>query len=208
MDDRLKLYSVKQLSDYYKLGHRVFGVSKAYPPASRDTWTEDKLRGNTGEQIVSGLLNMNVIDTEDMFVCHSIGTHDDTQGETDHVLIYKNSILIVETKTSNGYNEIRISKEGTALGRRNGTQYKFSDNKLINKIEQYQKRFPNRKVKGLLTIARYGIATSSSHDKYDVACLKNFQTKINDWVSSTEPIKEDAWPAVKFFASLCLRSYQ
>lgn len=206
MDERLKLYSAKQVSDLFQAGNRVFGVSKTYPTAIRDIPNVDKLRGDTGEQIISGLLNLNSIDNEELFVCHSIGTHDDSQGETDHVVIYKNKIIVVETKTYNGYNKISISKDGIATGMRGDIEFKIPDNKMANKIKTYQKRFPNRRVEGLLSVARYGISTTTNSDNYDVASLQDFQTKLERILSTARPIKEDAWPAVKFFASLCIRS--
>ena len=205
MDERLKLYSAKQLSDLYQAGNRVFGVSKTYPHAAKQMPNEDKLRGYTGEQIVSGLLNLNVLDQEEMYVCHSVGTHDESQGQTDHIVIYKNKILIVETKTYNGYSEIRISKDNIARGLHKGVECRAADNKIGNKIKIYQKRFPNRRVEGLLTIARYGVITKSLSNSYDATSISEFQNKIDKFVSSAKNIKEDAWPTVKFFGAICIR---
>lgn len=207
MDDRLKLYSQKQLFDLFKKGNKIFGVSKSHPTIVKDIPQIDALRGTTGEQIVSGILNLNALDLEEFYVCHSIGTHDDSQGETDHVVIYKNKIIIIETKTYNAYRRISVNAEGTAIGFRGNKEFKIPDNKIMNKVKLYQKRFPNREVEGILAVARYGITTKSSHKNYSVVSLKDLQTRIETIVSQAQTIKEDAWPAVKFFSSLCIREY-
>lgn len=205
MNERLKLYSLTQLSDLFTAGNKVFGMSKSYPPASKQMPLIDKLRGDAGEQIISGILNLNAIETEDMFVCHSVGTHDDSNGETDHIVIYRNQIIVIETKAFAGYTSVRINDKGVAVGARGDAEFRVSDNKLDDKVKLYQKRFPARHVSGLLVLARSNVETKTMRTNYDAASLSNLQDKLDKIVASASDIDEGPWVAVKFFASLCIK---
>jgi len=153
------------------------------------------------------MLNLLACETEGFYVFHSIDLPLTHAGETDHAVVYKNKIILIETKAFSGFDILRVNEAGVLRGRKvsTGERYRVEDNKIFNKIDLYQKRFDNREVSALLVVARNDIQTSSDNPKYKVASLDNFSKILREELAEAKAIKEVPWPAIKFFSLLCLK---
>lgn len=204
MDSRNKLYSNRAVSKFRESDNRIFGVPSSYAHAT--TYQDiNTYRGVCGEQIVANLLNLLTLETPGMYVFHSVGNKMG-DGETDHVVLYKNKIFIIETKVFSGYKAFRVSESGVLYGRKGNKEFKVADNKIMSKVEMYQKRFPNRDVEAVIAVVRNNLPARSLHPKYNVVLLDTFYNMFAERLGTAKDIKEEAWPAVKYFSLLCLKS--
>lgn len=205
MDKARKLYTNGEIASFRAEPPRIYGepASYAFNELSKDLSNQ---RGNFGEMIIGNILNLIACETEGFYVFHSIGLPLELAGETDHVVVYKNKIILIETKAFSGYRSLRTSESGSLKGTKHGSNkvWKVDDNHLYQKIDLYQKRFDNRNVTGILATARDGIETTSANSVYRVASMDNFFSMIRNEISTARDIKEDPWPALKFFAMLCI----
>ncbi len=198
-----KLYTNRTIAEFRLSHNKIFGIPSSY--ATSDSYLDiNAYRGVCGEQIVANLLNLLTLETKGMFVFHSVGTQTG-DGETDHVIVYKNKIIIVETKVFGSYQGFRVNENAVLHGRKGSREFRVSDNKIMDKVAMYQKRFPNRKVEGILAVVRNNVKVSSKNDLYHVVCLDFFYKTIGEQLTKAVPLKEEDWPAVKYFSSLCLR---
>jgi len=203
LDTKNKLYSNRIVAQFRLSDNKIFGIPSSY--ATSNSYQDiNAYRGVCGEQIVANLLNLLALETPSMYVFHSVGSKDG-DGETDHIIVYKDKILIVETKVFSGYRGFRVSDTGVLYGRKGNKEFKASDNRIMKKVELYQRRFPNRKVEGILAVVRNDIKVSSKHEKYHVVCLDTFYKTIGERMKKATELKEDHWPAVKYFSSLCIK---
>lgn len=203
MESKNKLYTNKTVAEFRLSDNKIFGIPSSY--AKSDSYLDiNAYRGVCGEQIVANLLNLLALETDGMYVFHSVGKQIG-DGETDHVIVYKNKIIIVETKVFGGYQGFRVSENGVLHGRKGNKEFRVSDNKIMAKVDLYQKRFPNRKVEGILAVVRNNIRVSSKNELYHVVCLDSFYKTLNEQLKKATTLKEDHWPAVKYFSSLCIR---
>lgn len=204
MKNSTHLYSVDQIETLYQASNQVYGIAKRFQ-VERQPLSIDKMKGDSGEQAVAGLLNLWAANKAAQ-VFHSLGTHDGNPGETDHVVIHGGTILIVETKTFTGYETINITKHGTVYGSKDGREHKLFDNKLARKVELYQRRFPDFTVKGLLVVAGYGTIFTSDHSSYFACGLDRFNTVLDENANEGKMVKTSHKSAVIFFGSLCLKN--
>lgn len=198
-----RYYTPTELTQLHLSKNAIFGV-----PAAGTTSTSkqnvNNHKGSFGEAIIGNILNLIAIETPGLHVCHSVHMPEGHEGETDHVIIYKNKIILVETKAFSSYNAFSVSRDGfLKAGRAGERKRSVPDSNAFKKVAFYQERFPNRHVQSILAITRDRITTFSENGKYKVASLDNIMTMIRDEIDEAENIKEPSWPAVKFFASLC-----
>lgn len=202
--DPFYLYTPQEITAMLAGGNHVYGGAKRFivhntvPPV-------DKLKGESGEQAIAGLLNLWTVPSEG-YVFHSLGTHDGTPGETDHVAYRNNVIVVVETKTFSGYSSIKVTKHGTVFGVKEDREHKLADNKLARKVELYQRRFPHSTVKGLLVVASYGVVFTTEHSSYSACGLDDFHAVITRLTEGTPPDLKASRSVIEFFARLCLKS--
>lgn len=208
MEERLKLYSQREAQELYKSGRRIFGAPMAMPhPKSRHYPQEDALKGIVGEHAVSGILNLLTFSYEDMYVFHSVGISDDEDGETDHIIIYKNRVFIVETKNYSMFSSIFVNSEGIASGRKTGQTVVINDNNIMKKVAFYQKIYPTMKVEAVLVITRPQIKTGSSFSKYSIVSIKELIELIQAKFAMTEDsLIETRNSLIRRFANLCIRN--
>lgn len=202
------LYSSQEIAALRKDDNRVFGLPAASLVLNNNL---NNMKGFMGEQIVGNILNLITIEHDNVYVCHSVSVDDTTEhGEIDHVLIYKNRVLLIETKTYSAYSTYRVNKEGvlTASTTGKGRFKRINDSNVLKKRKMIQELFPNRTVQAIVAVARDNVKTWSENGAYKVVSLMNLQSTINTIFQEAKDIKEPSWPVVKHFASLCLPPYQ
>jgi len=199
-----KFYTASELDVLRLADNKIFGSAGAGSQSSSQQ-NVNNIKGSFGEAIIGNILNLIALETPGLYVCHSVGLPNGQQGETDHILIYRDRIIIVETKAFSGYTAYSVNKEGYLKASKGNTRKRgVDDSHAFSKVALYQQYFTNRKVQCVLAIARDQIKTYSENGIYKVASLDNIMSLIRAEMEEAEPINEPVWPAVKFFASLCI----
>lgn len=199
-----RYYQNHEVAELRLADNKIFGA-----PAANTTRHSNNLnnsRGAYGEEIIGNILNLLVVETPGAYVCHSVAFIDDTQGETDHVLIYQDRIILVETKAYSGYVSYKVNKEGVLTGSTGKGRYrKINDSNVYSKLSYYQDMFPSRKVQAVIAVARDDVRTWSENGRYKVASLDNFMKLIREQFKDSTPVNEPAWGVVKQFAVMCVK---
>lgn len=207
MDKGRKLYSNAEVASFHSSSMKIFGE-----PANNTSSTSDvnNQKGSYGELIIGNMLNLIACETPDFYVFHSVGLPLTLAGETDHVVVYKDKVILIETKTFSSYYSLRVNSAGVLRGRKATMRkpIKVEDNNLYQKMDLYQKRFDNRKVQSVVAIVRDDVETLSENQTYKVVSIANFFSFLRGEIDSAQDIKEDSWPAIKFFSMLCMKKYE
>lgn len=207
------LYSVKQFTRLCLTNNKIFGLLARGVPASINTGKSDigNLKGKYGESVIGSLLNVLALENKDLFVFHSVANPITNRiGETDHVVLYKNKLILIETKTYNGFRSFKVNKQGELRGRRVDqpkSLRKLDNNNLIEKVELFTKVVPEDfTVHAITAIIRSGVETVSENGKYKVASLENFIPNIDYHIRQAIDVDENSSLDIKkLLASYCLQ---
>lgn len=145
---------------------------------------------------INALINLH----EDIYVFHSVSIKN-ADGETDHVIVYHDKIILLETKTHSGHHGFRISSNGRLYGRKGSKEFLVDDNHLFYKAERLQKRFPKHTVEAVIVISQRNVMTRSVHPIYHVASLDTFDTVIHARLLPDKKMRNHK--VIKYFAALC-----
>ena len=199
-----RYYQNHEVAELRLADNKIFGA-----PAANTTRHSNNLnnsRGAYGEEIIGNILNLIVVETPGAYVCHSVAFLDDTKGETDHVIVYHDRIILVETKAYSGYVSYKVNKEGVLTGSTGKGRYrKINDSNVYSKLAYYQELFPNRKVQAVIAVTRDDVRTWSENGRYKVASLDNIMKLIREMFIEATPVNEPAWGVVKQFAVMCVK---
>lgn len=199
-------YTSPELAQLRLADNKIYGL----PAASLTKYSSNlnNARGFFGEAIIGNVLNLIAIETPGAYICHSVAFLDNKHGETDHVLIYKDRIILIETKSYSGYKYYKVSKDGVLTASKDKNKgHRIDDSNVFKKVAYYQEQFPNRKVQAILAISRDQVSTWSENGRYKVASLDNIMEVLRKEMSEAEDVKEPAWAAVKQFASMCVKPH-
>lgn len=207
MEDRLRLYSQREVADLYKLGHRIYGSPLPLPhPKAKHLLPVDAARGTMGEHAVMGILNLLSLDYPEMFLFHSVGIANDRDGETDHVLLYKNRLFIIETKNYSNFASIYIDKTGTAHGKKHGNIVNVSDNDLLSKLEFYKDLFPHLDVEAVMIVTQSDLKLGSEFSRYSIIGIKQVYEFFETRIKGAKETEHSDWEVIKYFGNLCIRN--
>ncbi len=206
------LYSVKQLTRLCLNNNKIFGLLARGVPANVNTGTLDigNLKGKYGESVIGSLLNVMALEDENFYVFHAVANPiTNRMGETDHVVLYKNKLILIETKTYNGFKSFKVNKQGELRGRRIDqpkSLRKLDNNNLIEKVELFSKLVPEGfTVHAITAIIRSGVETISENGKYKVASLENLTQNIDYHVRQAVNVEDESTLEMKkLLASYCL----
>jgi Nuclease-related domain len=204
VDSKKRLYTDREIAGFRDSDRKIFGHAASNTSTAVNI---NNQKGNYGELIIGNMLNLIACETPEFYVFHSVGLPLNLAGETDHVVLYRNKIILIETKAFSSYKILKVSQQGTLIGWKaeNKNRFKVEDNKLFQKMDVYQKRFDNRKAQAVIAVVRDDIRTETLNDSYQVVTIDNFFKFIRDEMATAKPIKEAPWPAIKFFSMLCIK---
>lgn len=205
------LYEIDTLAPLIENNNKIFGLLARGIPGSLDTAEHDQgnLKGKYGEAVIGSLLNILALDNPAMYVFHSVANPAYAPiGETDHILLYRDRLILVETKTYNNFSELKISKEGDLRGvpldNPRGLK-RLDNNNLISKVRLYEKAYPGLQVQAITAVTCAGISTRSENGKYKVASLTNLSESLNYHIqNSGEVSREMTGGWIRQLASRCL----
>lgn len=206
------LYTVKMLNKLCQSGNKIFGLLARGLPTTVNTNTIEigNLKGKYGETIVGSMLNLLALEHNDLYVFHSVANPIGETGETDHLLLYKNKLILVETKTYNGFKSFKINKQGELRGKKINqpkSLKKLNNNNLIQKVDMYTKLLPKGyTVHAITAVTRSGVETYSENGKYKVSSLETLINNITYHIGNALDVTmEDSMDTRKLLASYCLK---
>lgn len=203
-------YDERTISKLIKADNKIYGLLGRSVPPTVNTSTEDNanLKGKYGENIIGSLLNILALEYEDMYVFHSVATPGGFQGETDHILLYQNKLILIETKTYNNFKAFRINKDGELKGvplHNPKLLRRLDNNNLIQKTIQYQETFTELQPHAITAVARSGVQTISENGKYKVASLDTLIQNLSYHQSQAKPLsEEEKLKTLRILAGSCL----
>lgn len=204
------LYSINDIQKLYADSNKIYGLLARGIPNLVNTATLNmgNLKGKYGENIIGSMLNILALENEDCYVFHSVSSARHGLGETDHILLYKNKLILIETKTYSNFKSFKVNKGGDLRGRRVGesnTLRKLDNNNLIQKVREYEKIFGEYNVHAITAVTRSDVQTTSENGKYKVASLTNILQNIDYHMVNATPVPEELnKESIIYLASHCL----
>jgi hypothetical protein len=205
------LYSAKMINKLCLSGNKIFGLLARGIPASVNTGTIEigNLKGKYGETIVGSMLNLIALEKPDLYVFHSVATPYGKIGETDHIILFKNKLILIETKTYNGFKSFRVNKQGELKGKKLDqpkSLKRLDNNNLITKVDLFAKLVPREyTVHAITAVTRAGVETYSENGKYKVASLENLVSNIEYHEQNAIDVDpEEALEVRRLLAAYCL----
>lgn len=141
---------VKQL---LQNGAKVLGT-----PAASLTWGIDGNRmipaleaGKEGEKMTASLLDRMAEKNKHLFVYHSL-SWPESVGDTDHVLVYGNLIIVIDSKRWKASRKYSVKPNGQII--RGTVPFESGKVRIGNAVQVWKKKFPGMKVTGIVNIAQ------------------------------------------------------
>lgn len=212
IDDRMKLYSAREVRDMGQSSRRIYGASYPFPHprASFPEVDDGKFKGIVTEHAVANMLNLLTYDYENLYVFHSVGVRGEEQGESDNIVIYGNCYIIVEAKSLSKFDSVSIDQQGQIYAKR-GSQKKLllgSHNNLLQKLEDVKTRHPDVMTHGVFAVRR-AEKTGSSYSGMVATTADTLLTDIQALLELCERRKtfstKTNFPLLKETMELCIR---
>lgn len=211
IDDRMKLYSAREVRDMSQSSRRIYGAPYPFPHprASFPEVDDGKFKGIVTEHAVANMLNLLTYDYENLYVFHSVGVRGE-QGESDNIVIYGNCYIIVEAKSLSKFDSVSIDQQGQIYAKR-GSQKKLllgSHNNLLQKLEDVKSSHPNVMTHGVFAVRR-AEKTGSSYSGMVATTADTLLTDIQTLLELCERRKtfsiKNNFPLLKETMELCIR---
>lgn len=139
-------------------------------PAASLTWGIDGNRaipaltaGIEGEKQTASLLDRLARENKDLFVFHSL-SWPESAGDTDHVLLYGNLLLIIDSKRWKSARKYSIKPNGTIM--RGTVPFESGRVKIGSAVKVWRKKFPSLNVYGIVTIAQEKVYVTRDSNWY------------------------------------------
>lgn len=207
LDDRLKLYTSREVRDMAANHRRMYGTPFPFPHArSKMSENDDgRTKGIITEHAVANLLNLLIFDYENLYVFHSVGNYGDEDGETDNIIVYKNTLLIIEAKSLSNFESVSVDVDGKIYGRRGKNRLVLGGhNNMVKKVAAYKTRYPFMKVEGFYVV-RQAQRTGSSFSGLNVTTLENILSEATKQLDCAKNPAKSTAPLLKETMDLCIR---
>lgn len=199
------------MNDLCGENNKIYGLlARGGAPVTLNTATIDtgNLKGYYGENAIGSIFNILALEHPDFYVFHSVAAPFNKPGETDHIILYRNKLILVETKTYSNYKVFKINKEGDLRGRKIGerkTLRVLDNNNLIEKVSLYESIFPEYVVHAITAITRSDVETTSENGKYKVASLANIFQNIGYHMVNAQPVHSKLnSESIQYLATQCV----
>lgn len=165
-------------------GKKVLGT-----PAASLTWGIDGNRmipaleaGKEGEQQTAALLNKLAEEYKPLFAFHSL-SWPESSGDTDHVLIYGDLIIVIDSKRWKASRKYSVTAGGQVL--RGTVPFPSGKVRIGSALKVWRKKFPGYKVQGIVTIAQEKIFVSRDKNWYKAPFRLVEYEKLEDFLRET-----------------------
>ena len=164
------------------------------------------MRGLIAENAVASLLNLLTLERENLFVFHSISEEENPVGETDHILLYKRMLLIIETKNRSNISDLKLTKDGELIATKAGKAFTVNGNNILKKVDKYKSLYPALDVKGVI-VAHHATQTLTSEvANCNLTQLNTLIPYVLEQVDAVEKNSVDVIPIIKDIAIRCIRN--
>lgn len=171
----------EQVKKILQEGKKVLGT-----PAASLTWGIDGNRmipaleaGKEGEKLTASLLDKLAEEIPGMFVYHSL-SWPESSGDTDHVVIYGNLLLVIDSKRWKASRKYSVTPNGAIL--RGTVNFPSGKVRIGSALAVWRKRFPQYKVHGVVTIAQEKIFVSRDKNWYKAPFRLVENEKLEDYL--------------------------
>lgn len=163
------MYDAKQVEELF-IGNttRVFGspgASLTYGINGRRN-TDVMIAGKEGENATAKILDELVNKTPDLYVFHSL-RWPESNGDTDHILVYKDMIIIIDSKRWKGSRKYSVSHRGEVL--RGTVNFPEGKVKIAGAMGVWRRKLPKMTVKGIVAIAQEKVFVVRDKNWYKAA---------------------------------------
>jgi hypothetical protein len=167
-----------------KTGKKVLGT-----PAASLTWGIDKIAmspaieaGKEGEKQTAELLDKLAAEIPEMFVFHSL-SWPESSGDTDHIVVYGNLILVIDSKRWKGSRKYTVTPKGQIL--RGTVPFPSGKVKIGYALHVWRKKLPKAKVYGVVTIAQEKVFVARDKNWYKAPYSLVENEKLEDYLRET-----------------------
>lgn len=119
--------------------------------------------GKEGEQITAKVLKTLSEKHKRMFVFHSL-SWPESNGDTDHIIIYGDTVFIIDSKRWKSSRKYSVTPSGTIL--RGTVAFPEGKVKIVNAMGTWRKKLSGMKVRGIVTIAQEKVFVSRDKNWY------------------------------------------
>lgn len=173
-----------KLKDLIKSGETIFG-----DPAACLTWGIDGNRmlpqlqfGIEGEKQTASTLKSIAENNPGMFIFHSL-SWPESSGDTDHVVIYGNNLIVIDSKRWKKARKYSVTASGTIL--RGTVPFDSGKVKVRYAVNHWKKLFPEMKVTGVVTIAQEKVFVSRDRNWYTAPYRLVENEKLAEFLTET-----------------------
>lgn len=158
------LFNKEKFAEAFKKGQKVFG----YPGAAL-TWGINGIKGMSsviginGEEQTAKVLEQYSKEKEGVYVFHSL-MWPQSNGDTDHVLVYKNNIIIIDSKRWKSVRKYSISSSGFVM--RGTVPFPEGKVKTLYAVNKWREALPNFKISAIVCIAQEKVFVQRDRNWY------------------------------------------
>ena len=158
------LFNKDKFAEAFKKGQKVFG----HPGASL-TWGINGIKGMSsviginGEEQTAKVLDEYANTHEGVYVFHSL-MWPQSNGDTDHVLVYKNNVIIIDSKRWKSVRKYSISASGFVM--RGTVPFPEGKVKTLYAVNRWKEALPNFKISAIVCIAQEKIFVQRDRNWY------------------------------------------
>lgn len=145
-------YSPSEFAELFKKGQRIFGV-----PGASLTWGINGVKGMSsviginGEEETAKALEEYIAHRPNVYVFHSIMWPTGT-GDTDHVIVYKNHAIIIDSKRWKSVRKYSISASGYIM--RGTVPFPEGKVRTAGAVNRWREKLKGFKVSAIVCIAQ------------------------------------------------------
>lgn len=207
MEDRLKLYTPREVRNFSKTTRRIFGAPAPmpHPRAKIPSNNHGKLKGVLTEHAIASMLGLLTFHYEDLYVFHSLGNFDGGDGETDNIVIYQDKLIFIEVKSLTHFDSVSIDQQGDFYGKCRGEKILLgSNNNMVQKLETIRTMFPHVTPHGMFVVGR-AEKTGSSYSGLTVTTTVKLMDDVMSLLYSAQPPIYPVLPLLQQTMGLCIR---
>lgn len=184
-------------------GKKIFGTA-----AASLTWGIDGNRmipalaaGVEGENQTASTLRELVEKTKGMYLFHSLAWPE-SNGDTDHVILYGNTILIIDSKRWKGARKYSVTPQGEI--KRGTVAFPEGKVKIRYALKGWRRKFPNHKVLGIVTIAQEKVFVVRDQNWYKAPFRLVENEKLVEFLEEMMEGMKVSPPSIKALTDLSL----
>lgn len=202
------LYTKETFYEEFKKGSKSFGV-----PGASLTWGINGIKGASsmiginGENETAAMLNKIAEANKGVYVFNSL-MWPNSNGDTDHVLVYKNRVIVIDSKRWKSVRKYGVSASGFVL--RGTVAFPEGKVKMLHALNKWRSALPDFKVSGIVCIAQDKVFVTRDRNWYRAPYRLVEIEKLQEFLDAdlnTEKHEEEAdnYGLLAYLASLVVK---